>query len=91
MPLVHVTVPEGSLSEARKQLMVEKITAAALEAEGLPDTERSRMLTWVIINEVREGNWGAGGGIVRLSDIARAFGVDGGGRAPEPQPAAQAS
>ena len=49
MPLVHVTVPEGSLSDARKQLMVEKITAATLEAEGLPDNDRTRMLTWVIM------------------------------------------
>jgi 4-oxalocrotonate tautomerase len=75
MPLVHVTVPEGSLSEARKQLMVEKVTAAALEAEGLPDNERTRMLTWVIINEVKDGNWGAGGGVVHLQDIGKAFGV----------------
>src|SRR5690349_11376779 len=57
MPLVHVTVPEGTLSDTRKQLMVEKITAAALEAEGLPDNDRTRMLTWVIINEVKDGNW----------------------------------
>ncbi len=85
MPLVHVTVPEGSLSDARKQLMVEKVTAAALEAEGLPDNERTRMLTWVIINEVKEGNWGAGGGVVRLADIGKAFGVSADSpRAPEP-------
>jgi 4-oxalocrotonate tautomerase len=86
MPLVHVTVPEGSLSAARKQLMVEKITAATLEAEGLPDNERTRMLTWVLINEVKDGNWGAGGGIARPEDIAKAFGVGPGGtpRAPEP-------
>ena len=85
MPLVHVTVPEGSLSEARKKLMVEKITEAALEAEGLPDNERTRTLTWVIINEVKDGNWGAGGGIVRLADIGRAFGVGPDSpRAPEP-------
>ena len=85
MPLVHVTVPEGSLSEARKQLMVEKVTAATLEAEGLPDNERTRMLTWVIINEVKDGNWGAGGGVVRLADIGKAFGVSADSpRAPEP-------
>ena len=85
MPLVHVTVPEGTLSDARKQLMVEKITAAALEAEGLPDNDRSRMLTWVIINEVKDGNWGAGGGVVRRQDIAHAFGITADNpRAPEP-------
>jgi 4-oxalocrotonate tautomerase family enzyme len=85
MPLVHVTVPEGSLSDTRKQLMVEKVTAAALEAEGLPDNERTRMLTWVIINEVKDGNWGAGGGVVRLQDIGKAFGIGPESpRAPEP-------
>jgi 4-oxalocrotonate tautomerase family enzyme len=85
MPLVHVTVPEGSLSDARKKLMVEKITAATLEAEGLPNNDRTRMLTWVIINEVKDGNWGAGGGVVRLADIAKAFGVGPDSpRAPEP-------
>jgi 4-oxalocrotonate tautomerase len=85
MPLVHVTVPEGSLSETRKQLMVEKITEAALEAEGLPNNEQTRMLTWVIINEVKDGNWGAGGGVVHLADIGKAFGIGPDSpRAPEP-------
>jgi phenylpyruvate tautomerase PptA (4-oxalocrotonate tautomerase family) len=65
--------------------MVEKVTAATLEAEGLPNNEQTRMLTWVIINEVKDGNWGAGGGIVRLADIGRAFGVGPDSpRAPEP-------
>jgi 4-oxalocrotonate tautomerase len=85
MPLVHVTVPEGSLSDARKKLMVEKITDAALEAEGLPNNERTRLLTWVIINEVKDGNWGAGGGVVRLADIGNAFGISPDSpRTPEP-------
>lgn len=85
MPLVHVTVPQGSLSDARKQAMVEKITDATLEAEGLPNNERTRMLTWVIINEVVDGNWGAGGGVVHLADIGKAFGVSADSqRAPEP-------
>ena len=58
--------------------MVEKITDATLEAEGLPNNERTRMLTWVIINEVIDGNWGAGGGVVRLADIATGVRVDAG-------------
>jgi len=87
MPLVHVTVPEGSLSDARKQLMVEKVTEATLEAEGLPSNERTRMLTWVIINEVKDGNWGAAGGVVCLADIGHAFGIsDANPRAPAPAP-----
>jgi len=88
MPLVHVTVPEGSLSDARKQLMVEKVTAAALEAEGLPNNEKTRMLTWVIINEVKEGNWGAGGGVVAG---AGAWAKAAGARSASARPAAAAA
>jgi hypothetical protein len=45
MPLIQVTVPAGSLSAARKQLMVERLSAAAVEAQGLPDTPRAKTPT----------------------------------------------
>ncbi len=54
MPVIHVYTAEGFLSPARKKLMIEKLTAAAVEAEGMPTRER----TYVLIAEVPDGGWG---------------------------------
>ncbi len=58
MPLVHVYVPEGSLTMEKRRLMVEKITDAVVEAEGLPQV---RSGIYVLINDVPDGGWGMGG------------------------------
>jgi 4-oxalocrotonate tautomerase len=57
MPLVQISIPAGSLSAEKKRLMIEKVTDAVVEAEGLP----VRAGTWVHINEVPDGGWGTGG------------------------------
>jgi phenylpyruvate tautomerase PptA (4-oxalocrotonate tautomerase family) len=48
MPVIHIYTAEGFLSPARKKLMIEKVTRAAVEAEGLPTTNR----TYVLIHDV---------------------------------------
>jgi phenylpyruvate tautomerase PptA (4-oxalocrotonate tautomerase family) len=65
MPVIHVYTAEGFLSPARKQLMIEKITKAAVEAEGLPTTDR----TYVLIHDVPDGGWGWQGQPVRQADF----------------------
>lgn len=72
MPLVQIRVPEGSLSQAKKELMIRKVTDAIVEAEGYPE---ARAATWVIIDEVSEGSFGVAGQALRLDDIARALGI----------------
>jgi 4-oxalocrotonate tautomerase len=69
MPLVNIRVPEGSLSQEKKQRMIELVTDAVIEAEGLGDAVRP--ITWVIIDEVQDGSWGAAGQAVRLEDLAK--------------------
>jgi 4-oxalocrotonate tautomerase len=69
MPLVNIRVPEGSLSEEKKNRMIELVTDAVVEAEGYGDTVRP--ITWVIIDEVKDGSWGAAGQPVRLKDLAK--------------------
>jgi 4-oxalocrotonate tautomerase len=69
MPLVNIRVPEGSLSQDKKERMIELVTDAVVEAEGYGDAVRP--ITWVIIDEVKEGSWGAAGNAVRLEDLAK--------------------
>ncbi len=72
MPLVQIRVPQGSLSQAKKELMIRKVTDAIVEAEGFPE---ARAATWVIIDEVAEGSFGVAGQALRLDDITRALGI----------------
>jgi 4-oxalocrotonate tautomerase len=67
--LVNIRVPAGSLSQEKKERMIELVTDAVIEAEGYGDAVRP--ITWVIIDEVADGSWGAAGRSVRLKDLAK--------------------
>ena len=71
MPLVNITVPAGSLDEAKKQRMIELVTDAVVEAEGFTGNDKVRSITWVLIDEVPEGNWGAAGQTVTLRKLGK--------------------
>ena len=60
MPLVNVKVIEGVFSEAQKTEMVQKLTDTMVSIEG----ENMRQVTWVVIDEVKSGNWGIGGNAI---------------------------
>ena len=57
MPLINVKVIEGVFSDSQKQEMVKKLTDTMVSIEG----ENMRQVTWVVIEEVKSGNWGLGG------------------------------
>jgi 4-oxalocrotonate tautomerase len=65
MPLVNVKLIEGVLSDAQKKEMVEKITDAMVSIEG----ENLRQVTWVVIEEVKSGDWGIGGNTLTTEDV----------------------
>lgn len=67
---IDVTFPAGALSDRRKAGLVEGLTAAVLRAAGLEAAEAGRV--WVLLNEVPDGNWGAGGAVIRLAQLAEA-------------------
>lgn len=70
---VDITVPEGALSPRRKQELVAEATRAVRAAADIDESEALRV--WVLIRDVDEGNWGAGGQVVefsKLREIARA-------------------
>lgn len=59
MPFTTVKVIEGVFSKEQKKQLIEKITEAMIEVEG----EAMRDLTWVVIEEVKQGDWAIGGKI----------------------------
>jgi phenylpyruvate tautomerase PptA (4-oxalocrotonate tautomerase family) len=68
--IVDVTVPEGALSDRRRAGLVKDLTALITDAAGLADEDAIRV--WVIVNEVPDGNWGAGGEIIRFEALREA-------------------
>jgi phenylpyruvate tautomerase PptA (4-oxalocrotonate tautomerase family) len=73
--LVFVTVPEGSMSQPKKSAVHKAVNDAILEVTGTADTPGGGRSAWVIINEVTEGHWGAGGKTFSIAQIARIAGV----------------
>ncbi|MBT4028976.1 MAG: 4-oxalocrotonate tautomerase [Planctomycetes bacterium] len=57
MPVATIKVIEGVFSRDQKTQLIEKVTEAMIEVEG----EDMRHLTWVLIEEVKQGDWMIGG------------------------------
>ena len=57
MPYVNVKLIEGVLDSDQKREIIEKVTEAMIEIEG----ENMRGVTWVVVEEVKSGDWGIGG------------------------------
>ncbi|WP_062991694.1 tautomerase family protein [Nocardia anaemiae] len=64
---VDVTVPEGALSDRRKEGLIKQVTADVLAAAGLGADDALRV--WVLIHEQPEGTWGAAGTVVRYAEL----------------------
>ena len=57
MPFVNIKLIEGVFDAEQKQEMLEKVTETMVEIEG----ESMRGVTWVVLEEVKSGDWGIGG------------------------------
>ena len=57
MPLIQVKLIEEVFTPAQKKEIISKLTDAMVAIEG----ENMRSVTWVVIEEVRSGQWGIGG------------------------------
>lgn len=65
MPLVTVKVIEGVFTDEQKHEMISKITDTMVGIEG----ENLRPVTWVLVEEVRSGDWGIGGNGLTTADV----------------------
>jgi 4-oxalocrotonate tautomerase len=65
MPLINVKLIEGVFNETQKRKMVTDLTDAMVAIEG----ENMRQVTWVVIEEVKSGNWALGGKPLTTADV----------------------
>ena len=65
MPLLNVKLIEGVFTSAQKQEMIRKLTDTMVTIEG----ENLRSVTWVVIEEVKSGDWGIGGNPLTIQDV----------------------
>jgi 4-oxalocrotonate tautomerase len=57
MPSITVKLVEGVLTGDLKHEIVRKLTDTMVSIEG----ENMRGVTWVVVEEVKSGDWGMGG------------------------------
>ncbi|HZR18167.1 MAG TPA: 4-oxalocrotonate tautomerase family protein [Verrucomicrobiae bacterium] len=65
MPFINVKLIEGVFTSAQKQEMIRKLTDTMVAIEG----ENMRPVTWVVIEEVKSGEWGIGGNPLSSTDV----------------------
>jgi 4-oxalocrotonate tautomerase len=80
MPLLNVKLIEGVFTPAQKQEVIRKLTDAMVSIEG----ESLRPYTWVVVEEVKGGDWGIGGQCLGPAEV-KAIAAGRAKRA-EPQP-----
>ncbi len=67
MPLITVKVFENELEPQQSKELITRITNAVTEITS----EKLRDVTWVIIEEIKDGHWGIGGNALGLGDVKR--------------------
>ncbi len=65
MPLAQIRGVSGYLTDDQKEQLIERVTDAILSVEG----EGLRSVTWVLIDDVPEGQWGIGGKSITAEDV----------------------
>ena len=67
MPFVEIKVFEDELTSEQSKVLIQKVTDVVTEVTS----EKLRGVTWVVINEVKSGNWGVGGNALGLDDVKK--------------------
>jgi 4-oxalocrotonate tautomerase len=65
MPFVNVKLIEGVFTPTQKRDMIRKLTDTMVSIEG----ENMRPVTWVVVEEVKSGDWGIAGNPLSTSDV----------------------
>jgi 4-oxalocrotonate tautomerase len=65
MPFIQVKLINEVFSAEQKRKIITKLTDAMVSIEG----EHMRPVTWVVIEEVKGGQWGIGGQPLTAADV----------------------
>ncbi|HDS46271.1 MAG TPA: 4-oxalocrotonate tautomerase family protein [Methanomicrobia archaeon] len=65
MPLIELKVFEGEFSADQTKQIIEAITNVMVSFSG----ESLRSATWIVVQEIKSGNWGIGGKALGLQDV----------------------
>jgi len=65
MPLINVKVIEGVFDADQKRQIVERLTDTMVGIEG----ENMRGVTWVVLEEVKSGDWAIGGKALSTDEV----------------------
>jgi 4-oxalocrotonate tautomerase len=79
MPVITVQVPQGSYTPEMKSDLVARFTDAIVDIEGIPALKPT---VTVLIIEVADGGWGAGGHAITLEQMKHIYGADTASRPP---------
>ncbi|MEH6737703.1 MAG: hypothetical protein V7695_04040 [Sulfitobacter sp.] len=61
MPMIDITMEEGSISPPKLEGLIEDLTVALIKGEGAPDNEYVRSLTWCFVDQRPKGAINVGG------------------------------
>lgn len=72
MPLIQIKVFKDELNQEQSKQLIGKITDAVADVTS----EKLRDVTWVIIDEVKDGQWGVGGNALTLDHVKQMMADD---------------
>ncbi len=67
MPLIEVNVFEDELTQDQTTALIHKLTDAVTTIVS----PKIRDVVWVVVHEIKSGNWGAGGKPMGVDDIRK--------------------
>ena len=65
MPVVRTTVVENAITPEQKQQLITRLTDAVVSVYG----ENLRPYTWVLVDEIKSGQWGIGGHTLTTEEV----------------------
>ena len=65
MPLIEIKVFEGEFSADQTKKIIEAITDVVVSFSGEP----LRSATWIVVEEIKSGNWGISGKALGLQNV----------------------